>query len=158
MDHSVGNESSVRTVPILYIVACGKPTPDGEMSRFEFSDQAPFLLCEPHGDGKPAPDADETGMFITTVIDRHHPKVLYSKARRCVSCNKPARELFHSGLPFLSPGPDATPDFKPFIWDTTVPICRSGGACDHHAADLAHTFARNAFPENEIFVGKICDC
>jgi hypothetical protein len=112
-----------RTVPIQYIVVCGKPTPDGELYHFKYTEQAPSTLCEPHGNGKPIPDPDETGKFIASVINRNHSEILGRKAWQCISCSKPAKELLHSAVPFLSPGPTASANFEPTIWDTAALIC-----------------------------------
>jgi hypothetical protein len=157
MDCSTNNDSRERTVPVHYIVVCGKPTPDGETYPFKYSEQAPVSLCEPHGNDKPRPDPNETGKFITAVIERHHLEILHRRPWQCISCNEPAKELLHSAVPFLSPGPDVLPDFEPTIWDTAAPICRSGGACDRHAEELVHTFARNSIGEDKFEADKTCD-
>lgn len=157
MDRSSSNESMDRTIPIYYIVACGKPTPDGEMCLYKFSERAPASLCEPHSHSKPKPDTDETGKFVTSVLERHHQDILHRRPWRCISCNKPAEELLHSIIPLLSPGPDVLPAFEPTIWDITAPICRSGGACDRLAEELVHTLERNSLGD-KFKASKTCDC
>jgi hypothetical protein len=158
MDRSTGNESNDRTIPIQYMGGCGNPSPDGAMYPFQYSERAPVSLCEPHGNGKPSPDTDKTGHFMTAVIERHHLEILHSRSWRCVSCNQPAKELLHTTLPFLSPGPDALPEFEPMIWDTVVPICRSGGACDRLCEGLSHKFAQESLEGQEFYISKTCDC
>lgn len=157
MDRSASNESRDRTTPVHYIVMCGKPTPDGEAYPFNYSEQAPISICEPHGDGKPSPDADETGKFITSVIDRHHLDIFQRRSWRCISCDEPATEILHSVIPLLSPGPDVLPEFEPTIWDTATPICRSGGACDRLAEEMVHEFGRNSLGKDKFEATKTCD-
>lgn len=157
MDHPTANQSNSGTVPVHYIVVCGNPLSDSEAEKFVYSEQAPAPLCEPHGASKPAPDADETGKFIASVVDRHHLEILKIKAWCCISCNQPAKELLHSAIPFLSPGPTATPDFKPTIWDTAAPICRSGGSCDRLAEELVHKFAKDGLPMHIFELTSTCD-
>lgn len=157
MDRPNSSETRDRTVSVHYIVACGKPTPDGEMHPFMYSEQAPISLCEPHGYGKPKPDPDETGKFITSVIERHHIEILHRRSWRCISCNAPAKELLHSVLPLLFPGPDALPDFEPTLWDTATPICRSGGVCDRLAEEIVHAFARDSLGADRFEASKTCE-
>jgi hypothetical protein len=157
MDRSTSNGSRDRTTSVQYNVFCGKLTPDGEMYQFKYYEQAPISLCIPHGNGNPIPDPDKTGHFMTSVIERHHSDILCRRSWRCVSCNKPAEELLHSALPFLSPGPDALPEFRPTILDIASPICRSGGACDRLAEELVHKLAQSALGEDKFKASKTCD-
>lgn len=45
-----------------------------------------------------------------------------------------------------TPGKGATAEFRPFVWDTVVPICRSGGDCDRKAEKMAETFRKEVMP------------
>src|SRR6266480_1947876 len=111
------NNNSSRSATVLYIVMCGKPTPDGLAYPFEYYEQAPLSLCNRPASRDPNPDPDATGRFVTSVIDRHNDDILNSRTWLCQICEKPARELFHGAVPVLSPGEGATAEFKPFIWD-----------------------------------------
>jgi hypothetical protein len=153
MDHPNDNTSS-RSVAVRYMGMCGKPTPDGLAYPFEYSEQAPLSLCSRPASSDPAPDPDATGQFVTFVIDRHNDEMLRSRAWLCQVCENPAKELFHSAIPRLSPGEGASAEFKPFIWDTVVPICRSGGDCDRKAEEMALEFGKEGIPT--LNKGKCC--
>jgi len=149
------------TFTVRYLVACGKHTRDGFMEGFEYFEQAPASLCEPHVDGQPGPDPDATGVFITSIIDRHHEEILRSRAWQCVTCGKPAKELLHSTIPILSPNAErATADFRPTILDNSAPICISGGACDRNAQEVVQEYAKSVLIENQkqtIDTSNTCD-
>jgi hypothetical protein len=133
-------------VAVRYIVMYGKPTPDGLAYPFEYSEQAPLSLCNRTASRGPDPDPDATGQFVAFVIDRYNDEILRSRAWLCQVCENPAKELFHAAIPRLSPGEGATAEFKPFIWDTVIPICRSGGDCDRKADEMALKFEKEGMP------------
>lgn len=155
MDNSAINTSRERTIPIDYMVFCGKT--GGEQYQFKYTVQAPVSLCQPQGNGKPPPDPDETGRFLTSIIERYHDDILHRRSWRCVSCNKPAKELLHQMIPFLSPAPDALPEFEPNLLDVASPICRSGGACDRLAEKCFHKFAEHSLGRTKFEASKTCD-
>lgn len=136
--------SQAETVSVRYLVSCGKHTPDSILQKFEYSAEAPASLCAPHSVIRPPPDEDATGVFIASLIDRHHDAILRSQQWRCVTCGKPATELLHSAVPLLSPGLFAAADFVPTIVDNAAPICMSGGVCDREAEKSVHEFAGDA--------------
>jgi hypothetical protein len=150
-----------QTVTIRYLVFCGKHTPDGSMRSFNYREQAPASLCVPHVDDGPRPDADATGLFISSIVNRHNDEILLSQAWRCVTCDKPATEILHSAVPLLSPVADrATADFEPTVMDNAAPICMSGGACDRAAEKTVHEFAKSALiqkPWQTWDMSKTCD-
>jgi hypothetical protein len=145
MNSSNDHTSAEATVTIRYIVACGNPTSDS-LYPFEYSEQAPLSLCNRPPSSAPDPNPDATGQFITYVVDRHNEEILISRPWKCQVCNKTAKELLHNAIARLSPGLGATADYEPFIWDTVVPICRSGGDCDRTAEEWAGTFGKDAMP------------
>lgn len=141
---------------IRYIVMCGKPTPDGLSYPFEYSEQAPLSLCNRLPSSDPDPDPDATGQFITSVVDRHNAEILFSRPWSCQVCNRPAGELLHSAIPALNPGLGATAEYERFIWDTIVPICKSGGDCDRTALGWAETFGKDGMPTLKLGT-KVCE-
>ncbi|KAE9376054.1 hypothetical protein N431DRAFT_556319 [Stipitochalara longipes BDJ] len=153
--------SQEETVTVRYLVICGKHTPDGFREKFDYSAQAPPSLCKPHNDNEPGPDPDATGVFITSLIDRHNEEILCSRVWRCVTCGKRAKNLLHSAVPILSPNAErATADFEPTILDNATPICVSGGACDRNAEKMVQDFAKNNLiqrPWQELDLSKTCD-
>lgn len=140
------NASPTATVPITYLGCIGKPTP--EAYPFDIDEQAPQFLCTRHCFG-PDHNADAAGQYLTSLVQRHNTKFLLSRAWRCQVCDQPARELYHSAIPGL-----VRPGFRPWVWDTIVPICRSGGACDVQAEKWAVAFGKEGFPMLE--VGRKC--
>jgi len=151
---SSSNTTHEGSVSVRYIVMCGKPTPDGLAYPFEYSERAPLSLCNRPPSRDPDPGPDATGSFLTSLIERHNDEILKCRAWLCQVCQKPARELFHSAIPLLSPGEGATAEFEPFVWDTVVPICRSGGDCDRKAEKMAGTFGKQSMPTLKL--GRKC--
>jgi hypothetical protein len=139
-----------------FICAVGNFTPGGEAYPYEFDERAPRSLCTLPIDRKFDPDPDATGVFLTSLVDRYTPEILASRTWRCEICGEPGKELFHSAISMLSPGPAVQLGFEPTVWDTVVPICRSGGACDVAAYEMAHKFAKISLP-NQIDEEKCCD-
>jgi hypothetical protein len=156
MNNSNDQNSAGATVKIRYLVMCGKPTSDGLAYPFEYSEQAPLSLCNRLPSSGPDPDPDATGQFITSIVDRHNAEILTSRPWLCQVCDRPAGELLHSAIARLSPGLGATAEYVPFIWDTVVPICRSGGDCDRTASEWAEVFGKEGMPTLQLGV-KVCE-
>jgi hypothetical protein len=156
MNNSNDQNSAGATVTIRYLVMCGKPTSDGLAYPFEYSEQAPLSLCNRLPSSGPDPDPDATGQFITSIVDRHNAEILTSRPWLCQVCDRPAGELLHSAIARLSPGLGATAEYVPFIWDTVVPICRSGGDCDRTASEWAEAFGKEGMPTLQLGV-KVCE-
>ncbi|MCJ1363695.1 hypothetical protein MMC16_002804 [Acarospora aff. strigata] len=152
---SSSNFPQVETVPVIYRGVCGKPTPDGTAYLFKYTEQAPRLLCDrpPFGELDPHPDAN--GQYLVSVVERHNTELLMSRAWLCQVCGNPAKELYHGVVPRLRPGQHGFLGCGPFIWDTVVPICRSGGACDRTANKWADAFGRESMPTLE--QAKCCE-
>ncbi|KAH7400472.1 hypothetical protein BKA64DRAFT_482606 [Cadophora sp. MPI-SDFR-AT-0126] len=148
-----------QTTPAKYIVFCGDPSIGGR--QFTYSAAAPTTLCTPTSDHDPKPDRDETGLFLTTLIDAHHDEILTSQAWRCVSCGKPAKEILHSAVPLLSPNKERMqPGFEPTVVDIASPICFSGGECDRKAEEAAQKLQRESLvtmPWQQFDASKTCD-
>lgn len=145
------NTTLEATVPITYIGCIGKPTPESSAYPFEIAEQAPRSLCTRSHCLAPDPNPDATGQFLTSLVERHNAIFLFSRAWRCQVCDKPARELYHSAIPRL-----VKPEFSPWVWDTIVPICRSGGACDVKAGEWAAAFGKQSLPTLEVGT-KCCE-
>jgi hypothetical protein len=156
MNNSSHPNSAGATTTIRYLVMCGKPTLDGLAYPFEYSEQAPLSLCNGPPSSGPDPDPDATGQFITSVVDRHNAEILASRPWLCQVCDKPAGELLHSAIARLRPGLGATAEYVPFIWDTVVPICRSGGGCDRTALEWAGAFGKEGMPTLQLG-SKVCE-
>ncbi|KAG4423545.1 hypothetical protein IFR04_003368 [Cadophora malorum] len=148
-----------QTTPAKFIVFCGDPAVGGH--QFTYAAVAPTVLCTPHTDEDSKPDRDDTGVFLTSLVEAHHNEILQSQAWRCVSCNKPAKELLHCAVPLLSPHkPTMLPGFEPTVIDIASPICISGGACDRKAEEAAHKVQKEGFitkPWQEFDDSKTCD-
>jgi hypothetical protein len=95
--------SQQETVTVRYVVVCGKPSPNGTGRQFNYLAQAPASLCAPHSVNGPKPDEDAAGKFIASLVDAHHDEIMRSRAWRCIVCDKPAKEILYSAVPFLSP-------------------------------------------------------
>lgn len=155
--------SQESTVPILYLAFCGNFTgiADNRLWDFYFVEQAPASICQPHTiteEHKYAdPDPIATKVFIKSLIDRHNEKILYDRTWQCVKCNKPAEELLHATLSFLSPNAEVTaPNFVPKIIDYVLPICELGGACCSHAEKCVKEFAKVPM-RSHLDVSKSCE-
>ncbi|KAF8855420.1 hypothetical protein BDZ45DRAFT_692583 [Acephala macrosclerotiorum] len=142
-------------VPIIYSVSCGKFDGPSELIKYEFSESAPASLCIPKTPGAIPPDADEIGLLITPLIDKHNSAILKDRPWRCVICDKKANDLLHSALPALSAGPSAGSDFVSTVLDFVSPICFSGGACDAAAEEMTHRFSKGFAPWMK--KSKTCD-
>lgn len=134
------------TTRVKYMGMCGSPDIDGYAYPFNYVEQAPSSLCNQPHSGNIRPDPNATGRFLTSLISRHNDEILQSRSWLCSVCGKAAQELYHSAIPFLSPGVDAAPDFEPSVWDTVVPICRSAGNCDLKAQELTGVFGKQSIP------------
>ncbi|KAL3425173.1 hypothetical protein PVAG01_04454 [Phlyctema vagabunda] len=133
------------TVPIRYIVWCGNPSVDGSVLTLEYDERAPASACKAPPKDQPDLNSDAVGMFIRALLDRHHEEVFDTRAWRCVSCDKPAKELHHFAINYLSSTADrVSPRFVPTVIDTPAPICISGGACDRDARRMVHEFYEDA--------------
>ena len=144
------NATLATTVSIRYMGCIGKPTAKNLLYPFEIPEQAPLSLCDrpPFRESDPNPDA--TGQFLTLLIERHNTQPLFARAWRCEVCKRPAREFYYSAVPHLLHGEGAKPEFVPWVWDTIVPICRSGGACDRQAGEWAGAFGKEAMPTLQV--------
>ena len=141
MAGSSSNTAVETTVPFLYQGCIGRPTTDGGVYPFNFPERAPSSLCQRFPCGAPDPNPDATGQFLTTLVERHNTRFLFSRAWRCQICNKRARELYHSAIARL-----VREEFLPWVRDTIIPICRSGGACDVKAGEWAAAFGKESLP------------
>jgi hypothetical protein len=150
MDRSTSNESIDRTIPI---VACGKPTPDGEMYPYKFSGRVPTSLCALYSYRKPKPDPGETGQFLTSLIERHHQGIPHRRPWRCIS--RKSLQKNSSTQPFL-PVQMYCQNSSLQYWTFSALICRSGGACDRLAEDLVHNLVRKGLGD-KLYVSKTCD-
>lgn len=127
------------------------------MNEFKFLEQAPAAYCQSFIDG-PTPDKDAVGVFLTSLVDRYHLEILNSRAWKCVSCGKRAKEIFHSIASSGSPC-RMTFDSRPTIDEAAAPICISGGACDLKALEMVHAFAKRTLisPWQTYSKGICCD-
>jgi tetratricopeptide (TPR) repeat protein len=144
------------TMPVEYLVMCGNPSPGGYSCRYSFAEQAPASLCDKPDLTGLNPDPSAISRFLQLLIFHHHDEILQLRSWRCQICGKPAQELFHKVVPLLSPGIRASPDFKPVVWDTAVPVCRLAGDCDRSAERMAGKFMMQCFPTLEA-KPKNCD-
>lgn len=147
---ATSNTTLAATVPIIYKGCVGSPAPDGSAYLFEMPEQAPRSLCDRPPSREPDPNPDATGYFVTTLIERHNAEFLFSRAWRCQVCEEPARELYHSAIARLHPGEGVQPEYVPFVWDTIVPICRSGGSCDRQAGEWALALGKEGMPTLDV--------
>jgi len=76
----------------------------------KFSERASASLCAPYCYRNLKPDPDETGQFLTSVVERHHLGILQEDSGDVYHATNPQKELLHSALPFLSPDPDVLPE------------------------------------------------
>lgn len=154
---------SEETVAVEYRVHCSNMNPDPQkfyIQDFFYVAQAPASICETHSSYEDGPDPDATGLFITSLIDRHHAEILNSRVWHCITCGNRATELLHSAVPLLSAGEGAAPDFQPTVLDNAVPICRSGGQCDREAEKVVQAFEREMLtvsPLHTVVHTKTCD-
>ena len=146
------------TVPVKYMGICGSPDVDEYAYPFSYVERVPSSLCNQPYSGNFNPDPDATGLFLTRLISRHNNEILQSRPWLCSVCGKAAHELYHSAIPFLSPGVGAAPDFEPSVWDTVVPICRSAGNCDHKAQEMTGAFAKQSFPALNLKAENCDEC
>ena len=148
-----------QTVSITFTGVCGVPWRGTHVShqyRFSYLEQAPQSLCN-RARGEPDPDPDATGRFLTELVERHNHEILQARPWSCQICGAEAKELYHSAIQFLNPGILASDAFKPSVWDTVIPICKSAGACDRKAGDIAYAFAKKAIPELRKPKNGCCD-
>lgn len=149
---------------ILYLAVCGNPAGKELLAVFRFIELAPATLCEPgrniHKNGDP--ESLATRKFMESVVDRHSDEILKDRAWKCVSCDKPAEEMLHSAVSFLSQNTrnkSTWPDFVPKIIDRVFPFCTIGGECSRNAEKLALATAKESInSENaEVDVSKSCE-
>jgi tetratricopeptide (TPR) repeat protein len=135
------------TSDVQYLVFCGKPEPGGRVSEYRFVEKVPRFLCDNAPSGRTEEQQSATGRIITQIVLRHNTEILRSRNWSCAICGNPARELYHSALPFFVPGEGASAEFRPMILDNAIPICRSAGECDRKAEDMAHRIGKIGFPQ-----------
>jgi len=77
--------------------------PNSNISAYPLNiyEQAPVSLCDRAHYGAPDPNTDTTDQFLTSLVERHNTRFLFSNAWRCRSCDKPAQEPYHSAIPRL---------------------------------------------------------
>jgi tetratricopeptide (TPR) repeat protein len=144
------------TSDVQYLVFCGNPEPGGKTYPYHMIEKVPQFLCDKVPSGRTEEQESAIGHILTLIIQKHNNKILQSRNWLCGICGKPARELYHSVLPFFVPGEGASAEFKPMIWDTAIPICRSAGECDRKAEEMAHRFGKSCFPQLDTEF-KICN-
>ncbi|EER44912.1 conserved hypothetical protein [Histoplasma capsulatum H143] len=128
----------------------------GRASVLENPVDCPSALCNlPAGE---AVDHDAESQFVQNVISLYNQEIFSAREWRCQICGKPAKELYHAMVPFLSSGRGSLASFQPFIalrpssafqpsvWDSVIPICVAAGMCDRKAEEVAKGFFTNALP------------
>ncbi|EEH03481.1 conserved hypothetical protein [Histoplasma capsulatum G186AR] len=144
---------------VIYLGICGIPGSPFYMNdsyTFRFTVDCPSALCNlPAGE---AVDHDAESQFVQNVISLYNQEIFSAREWRCQICGKPAKELYHAMVPFLSSGRGSLASFQPFIalqpssafqpsvWDSVIPICVAAGMCDRKAEEVAKGFFTNALP------------
>lgn len=129
------------------------------MVPFQYEIKAPASLCKPHHNEEDRPHPDDNGPFMTSLVERYNPEILYSRDWRCITCSKPAKEIFHSTIALLSLHAEIAmlAGFVPTVMDVAAPICFSGGACDRHAAELLRAYQNDVLFPSQCIESKTCN-
>ncbi|KGQ01917.1 hypothetical protein PAAG_11307 [Paracoccidioides lutzii Pb01] len=152
--------SRLQTTKITYQGICGIPIPDlygGYDYNFRFQEESPSSIC--NRTLETPIDHDAEGQLFQSIVIRHNKEIFAARSWVCQICGEPAKELYHSGLPFLSPRVGTSPASRPLFWDSVVPICRSAGECDRRAEQAAKDYVNNILrPEFPIPSATSCEC
>lgn len=155
---------------VIYLGICGIPGSPFYMNdsyTFRFTVDCPSALCNlPAGE---AVDHDAESQFVQNVISLYNQEIFSAREWRCQICGKPAKELYHAMVPFLSSGRGSLASFQPFIalqpssafqpsvWDSVIPICVAAGMCDRKAEEVAKGFFTNALPGTFLHPEYACE-
>lgn len=146
------------TIRISYKGVCALNHPGVNGGRgilFDFAEYVPCFLCF-RDIGKPSNmQCPHTSTFVSEVVSRHNQKIMNLHEWECQICGKRAHEMSHLPIPFFNPALGDGTEFRPYIWDYVVPVCRSLGACDEKAEEMALEIVKARFP-GRIHVAHSC--
>lgn len=146
------------TIPISFKGVCGLNHPGvngGRGITFDFPEFVPCFLCF-RDIGKPSSmNCPHTSKFVSEIVSRRNQAIMDLHPWECQVCGKKARELSHLPIPFFNPALGDSVEFRPYIWDYAVPVCRSLGECDARAEQMTLQIVRARFP-GRIHVAHSC--
>ena len=146
------------TIRISLKGVCGLNHPGvngGRGVTFDFPEYVPCFLCF-RDIGKPSSmNCPHTSRFVSEIVSRRNQEIMDLHDWECQICGKKAREISHLPIPFFNPALGDSVEFRPYIWDYAVPVCRSLGDCDAKAEQMTLHIVKARFP-GRIHVAHSC--
>lgn len=132
--------TSVQMRQYTYKVRCWNPFTLGLVNIFVFREKVPIsFLFSQFND-------DLMGMYIMTLVKKHHDTLLHAYPWKCAACGEPARGLFNRAIPLLH-NLDGDSEARVGVSGFAVPICVSGGGCHRRTVEEIGRLIANCWPD-----------